>query len=801
MNNTWMKRLLSLLLVSVLFLAFFDGKNILAERATIDVTLHTYFDSENVVETTGLSGPYGTTLNFETNVASQDNYSFAYWIVNDAVEKSYLVDHEFILIAGISLVAVFSPNDEYVGVFRDSNLQVLNIKYANSAASFLLVDSDVPQPDKPGYVVDNPKWDSSLTLSANTVLTLQYTFVTADTYDITVNGGSSLGPVSDIPFDTVLAVQANEPDPDEYFQYWEVNGEIVSYNTVYQFTVLEDKTLTAVFDTVVQSPAPVVSLSTDMFLRSGYYSFLGQLYIPDGFTLVEFGMLTSTTVLTPTLDDGTSTIVSGTTYLADTLEYLMSFSTEIASIRSYMVVDNGVDEPIVFYSSVYDIPYEIFISEYIEGSGNNKAIELYNPTSASMTLINYDLAIYNSAATTPNYTYALDSITIPAYSTYVIVASTSANQEMKDQSDAYSSVANFNGDDAIALLKNDVIIDLFGKNDGNDPGTSWTFDDGATAEYTLVRDSSVTTPSATWNTDEWIVYDQDTFGFLGLHFLIGHDDTGARPSYSGAVNATITEGDTYNPLTGVSADDYEDGDISGSITYTVYDGLDVEVSSPGDFDELSVDTYSIEYSVTDSDGNAVIKITTLTILAQDAGPTLFFSEYGEPDGGTCKYVEIYNPTDASVDLSNYSIKKGTDGADFSTSFSLSGTLASGGVLVVRSSTCTSLTDGAQTEGNPDFPLSGLQELEATIMSFNGDDALGLFEGDLLIDVIGTTTEGDPGTGFALSPSGKTVNTILIRKSTVTTGSTNWDDGKTQWNIQADDRDYSNVGLHTCDLPE
>ena len=354
MNNIWIKRLLSLLLVSVLFLSFNDGENIFAERATIDVTLHTYFDSENIVETTGLSGPYGTTLSFETDVASQSNYSFAYWIVNDAVEESYLVDHEFILTAGISLIAVFSPDDEYAGIFRDSNLELLAIKYTDNPI-FLLDDSDVPQPDKPGYAVDDPKWDEVLTLSTNTILTLQYTFATSDVYDITVTGGVSLGPVADIPFDTVLAVQANDPDSGEYFQYWEVDGEIVSYNTLYQFTVLEDKTLTAVFDTVVQTPEPVVSMSDELALRSGYISFIGQMYIPDGFTLVEYGILTATTQRVPTLDDGTSRIVQGSTYLSSTYEYLMSFSADISSIRSYMVLDNGIDEPVVFYSSVYNV--------------------------------------------------------------------------------------------------------------------------------------------------------------------------------------------------------------------------------------------------------------------------------------------------------------------------------------------------------------------------------------------------------------------------------------------------------------
>ncbi|MGL4749863.1 MAG: lamin tail domain-containing protein, partial [Shewanella sp.] len=36
----------------------------------------------------------------------------------------------------------------------------------------------------------------------------------------------------------------------------------------------------------------------------------------------------------------------------------------------------------------------LIISEYVEGSGNNKAIELYNPTAGSIDLSQYQLRFY-----------------------------------------------------------------------------------------------------------------------------------------------------------------------------------------------------------------------------------------------------------------------------------------------------------------------------------------------------------------------------------------------------------------------
>ena len=41
---------------------------------------------------------------------------------------------------------------------------------------------------------------------------------------------------------------------------------------------------------------------------------------------------------------------------------------------------------------------DLFISEYVEGSGNNKAIELYNPTNNPIDLVNYELVRYSNGA-------------------------------------------------------------------------------------------------------------------------------------------------------------------------------------------------------------------------------------------------------------------------------------------------------------------------------------------------------------------------------------------------------------------
>src|SRR5690606_7955678 len=95
---------------------------------------------------------------------------------------------------------------------------------------------------------------------------------------------------------------------------------------------------------------------------------------------------------------------------------------------------------------------DLFISEYVEGSSNNKAIELYNGTGASVNLSGYSLALYTNGRTSIQSTLNLSGI-LNHGETYVIVH-TQANSSFKALADLENGgVTNFNGDDAIELIK------------------------------------------------------------------------------------------------------------------------------------------------------------------------------------------------------------------------------------------------------------------------------------------------------------------------------------------------------------
>ncbi|NDA07744.1 MAG: hypothetical protein EBZ21_08335, partial [Flavobacteriia bacterium] len=165
---------------------------------------------------------------------------------------------------------------------------------------------------------------------------------------------------------------------------------------------------------------------------------------------------------------------------------------------------------------------EFFISEYVEGSSNNKALEIYNPTGAAKSIAGYTLALFSNGATTTTNTFVFPAGTsIAAHGTYVIAHAQGAAGllAVADTAYAYPNVVSFNGDDAVVLLSptNDT-LDIIGIV-GVDPGSNWTVGSGATNEYTLVRKVAIEKGQLDWaiGATEWDVYPQNTFTQLGAH--------------------------------------------------------------------------------------------------------------------------------------------------------------------------------------------------------------------------------------------------------------------------------------------
>ena len=164
---------------------------------------------------------------------------------------------------------------------------------------------------------------------------------------------------------------------------------------------------------------------------------------------------------------------------------------------------------------------ELFISEYIEGSSNNKAIEIYNGTGAPINLAagGYNLQMFFNGSLTAGLTINLTG-TVAAGDVYV-VAQSSANSIILAQADQTNGSGWFNGDDAVVLRKGTTIIDVVGQI-GFDPGTEWGTGLTSTADNTLRRKLTITAgdPDGSNAFDpsiEWDGFATDTFGGLGCH--------------------------------------------------------------------------------------------------------------------------------------------------------------------------------------------------------------------------------------------------------------------------------------------
>jgi predicted extracellular nuclease len=184
---------------------------------------------------------------------------------------------------------------------------------------------------------------------------------------------------------------------------------------------------------------------------------------------------------------------------------------------------------------------ELLLTQYVEGSSFNKAIEISNLTGSSVDLSTYTLELYSNGSATANSTQALNGTL--ADGDVIVLANASANAAILAVADATSSTVNWNGDDAIVLRNNGAVVDAFGQV-GFDPGSAWGSDSFSTVNNTLCRNDDIENgdtnpgdafdPSIEWNG-------------LGIDAIDGLGVVGCAAAPTGSVLFTqYVEGTSFN---------------------------------------------------------------------------------------------------------------------------------------------------------------------------------------------------------------------------------------------------------------
>lgn len=413
---------------------------------------------------------------------------------------------------------------------------------------------------------------------------------------------------------------------------------------------------------------------------------------------------------------------------------------------------------------------DLFFSEYVEGSsGNNKCVEIYNPTGATIDLSAgaYKVQVFANGAGSATSTINLTG-TIAAYGTFVLCNS-GAGTGLLTLANQTSGSLTHNGDDALALVKGagNTFVDIFG-NIGNDPGTAWTSGAISTLDQVLRRKSTVqqgitTNPGgtgagafATLGT-EWDNYSDVDYSGFGLHTstcvpvtpcainfialtnISGCNDNGtplnATDDY---FTAFVTVNYTSPPTTGtlVVSGDLLAGSISigaNGLAANAYTWGSVQFPADGGAISLTA-SFTADPACSLTNNNLGTAPASCSVIPNCTLP--FFSEYIEGSSNN-KCLEIYNPTASPIDLAagGYAIKMYFNGSSgVGLTINLTGTIPAGGTHVVCNSGSTAeFTALANQIGGGGW--------------FNGDDAVVLEYNDGVLDVIGQIGT-DPGSAWA-----------------------------------------------------
>lgn len=413
-----------------------------------------------------------------------------------------------------------------------------------------------------------------------------------------------------------------------------------------------------------------------------------------------------------------------------------------------------------------DAPSPILVNQYYEGTSFDKYIELINTSNADVTLTGYHLTTWNTNAeawkTNPGNSttnVSLDSITIPANSTWLISGGSGANVPVNPPYAALNAnntlnaaVNGFNGNDSVVLYlgsSNAVenIIDAVSFTTAGNEGADKSFYRISTAQgYDLTAGSNITNFTTVWAersladvasaapTDDWYLkyYTPPVAPSLDSFALAD----GAFTSAVNGVSIFYTSSQGSPTEFRVS----EDPSFTGASWQPMTSFNTVQLSA-------GVGTKTVYFQLQNTYGTSSILSDDIDLETYTYDNSILITQYYSTSNNN-KYIEITNTSAASVDVSNYNLVRWTNvdaehwkytGSVTSTNspvISLAGlgTLAAGQTVVI-------------SHGSATTPLAAASaNLTSAAFTFTGNDSIALYNGTVspenLKDVISLTNAGN-----------------------------------------------------------
>ncbi|WP_374462007.1 endonuclease [Chryseobacterium taeanense] len=231
------------------------------------------------------------------------------------------------------------------------------------------------------------------------------------------------------------------------------------------------------------------------------------------FTTVSWSPSASTDVIGYKIyQDGNLVGTTGNTTF--TVDHLSPSTTYNFTVKAYdngylLSSDSNTASATTLASDMY--AEDLYISKYLEGSSNNKALEITNKTGHAVNLNNYRLSIQFPSGS--NYyfpaPYELEG-TIQNNETFVIL-NPNANFSCYTTSQAKFATAapqlTFSGSQYLELRYKSSTVDAL--------GVTSTNNSSALANVSLYRKANISQPTATFNSNEWDSYPSDYCQSLG----------------------------------------------------------------------------------------------------------------------------------------------------------------------------------------------------------------------------------------------------------------------------------------------